>query len=176
MSKNDEFDRRLKLVEQSVERYGKYLTNYLYGLTKQWHDAESLCNDLFICALHKFPEDKILNIGLLRFRARQLFYDYWRKRRRMNQSVISVEEPPEMEYLNPPEEELNPEQDSKFKERFFSEYPVEIPTLHKDALWLHARHGYTYKEISEILGQPASTIGDWITRSRKLFADYINQS
>ncbi len=174
MPDTEHFNRRLKLVEQSIDRYGNYLQGYLYFLTKQWQDAETLFDDLFIYALNKLPEEKLTHIGILRRRAFHMYVDSYRRKKR--NPVTTVEELPDSPCLAHPEEPFSPEADKKFKESFFSDYPVDLKPLQKEALWLYARHGYTYQEIARILGKSPSTIGDWITLSRKKFAEHLNQA
>ena len=168
------FNQRLSLVEQAIDRYGSYIQHYLYGLTKQWQDAEGLADDLWVLVLNKFPEDKILHIGMLRRKAYQLFCDEWRKKQR--NPFLAVEEVPDYPLPRTVEEALSEQEEQALKLRFFEEYRVDLEPLQKEALWLYARYGMTYKEIAAKLNKPASTIGDWITQSRKVFADYLNNN
>lgn len=173
MKTDKEFDRRIILIEQCLAKYGRYLLLYLYSLTKQWQDAETLLDDLFIYALNKLPEEKLTHIGILRRRAFHMFVDFNRKKKR--NPVVTVAELPDSPCATHPEEPFSLESDTKFKESFFADHPVDLKPIQKEALWLYARHGYTYKEIAKRLDKPSSTIGDWINHSRKLIADHLNE-
>lgn len=174
MAEDSEFDQRLRLVEEAIDRHGSYLQQYLYGLTKQWQDAENLFNDLWVNVLHRFPKDKITHVGFLRRKCFQLFVDQWRRSKR--NPVTTVEDPPDHAAPLGPGEAFTGEEEAAFKERFFSEYAVDLTPQQKDALWLHARFGYTYVEIAEKLGIPPSTIGDLIKHARKIFAEHLNET
>lgn len=167
----EEFDRRMRLVERSIDQHGQYLLHYLHSLTKQWQDAENLYNDMWVFVLNRFAEDKIMHVGFLRRKAYQLFVDYWRRCQR--NLVTTTDELPETEVLPMSDESYSVEDEANFKSRFFAEYAVNLSTDQQDAVWLYARYGFTYKEIAERLDKPPSTIGDWITHARSLFSDYI---
>lgn len=173
MNADEEFDNRFRKVEESIDRYGTYLQNYLYSLTRNWFDAKVLTDDLFLYVLHKnYPEDKILSLRCLRRKGYCLFVDYWRSRRRS--PVVNVEEVPDIQESPAVEPDYTPMEDREFREQFFSEYPVDLSKEEKEALWLHCRHSYTFKEIGKIMGKPPSTVGHWIARSRKVFAEFVN--
>ena len=65
--------------------------------------------------------------------------------------------------------------EASLRARFWSEYPdIDLTALQKEALWLHARYGFTFKEIEQRLGTSSSTIGDWIALGRKKLSEAIN--
>ncbi len=167
------FERRLAAVTQSVEDYHAYLLTYLHGLTRQWQDAENLLQDLWRHALLHFDEDKLHSLPLLRSKAYQLFIDHYRRQKRRGE--ILADELPETPM--PPRHFIseNEEGETALRARFWSEYPhIDLTALQKEALWLHARYGFTFKEIEQRLGAPSSTIGDWIALGRKKLAEAIN--
>ncbi|MEO5958786.1 MAG: sigma factor-like helix-turn-helix DNA-binding protein, partial [Opitutaceae bacterium] len=51
---------------------------------------------------------------------------------------------------------------------------LDLTAPQKQVLWLHARYGFTYKEIETRLGIPASTIGDWIALGRERLGAALN--
>ncbi|MEM7602433.1 MAG: RNA polymerase sigma factor [Verrucomicrobiota bacterium] len=166
---NEDFEERRKLLEQAIDTYGLYLQNYLYGLTGQWQDAENLLNDLFVFALHRFSKEKLTHVGMLRRKAYQLFVDLYRKRGR--NPLEAREHLPEQSTPGY-HEGISDEEDAAFKKRFFEEHPAGLTDLQMDVLWLHARHGYTFKEIGQKLHKPPSTIGDWIKQARAKLAEH----
>lgn len=174
MSLSEDFDARLKLVEQAIDEHGSYLLSYLKSLTKQKEDAEELFDDLWIWVLNKLPEDRIFHVGVLRRKAYQLFVDRWRKQKR--NPVFAVEDLPDVSSPDTQSEALTDEEEEQFKIRFFSEYDVNLSEKQKHVLWLSARMGYTHREISDLIGIPASTVGDWLLQCREAFADYLNET
>ena len=171
------FDQRLKLVEESIDRHGSYLQSFLLTLTGNLHDAEELFDDLWIHVLHRFELDKISSLGLLRSKARQLFIDWYRKRKRIRSMETTLETLPEE--MAPAHQFLEPsteEEEQDFQDRFFAEYDVDLTPDQKRALVYHCRHGFTFKEIGKLMNRPSSTIGDWIQHSRNVFAEYLNKS
>ena len=169
----ENFDTRLKLVEQAIDEHGSYLLSYLKGLTKQKEDAEELFDDLWIWVLNKLPEDRIFHLGVLRRKAYQLFVDRWRKQSR--DPVIGVEDLPETSSPDSRNEALTDAEELRFKSRFFAEYDVDLTSQQKDVLLLSARMGYTHREISYMVGIPASTVGYCLLKCRQVFADYLNE-
>jgi len=68
------------------------------------------------------------------------------------------------------------EGESALRERFWTACPgIEPSERQKEVLRLHARYGYTCKEIEAMTGVPASTAGDWLALGRKRLAERINQ-
>ena len=166
-------DHRLELVEQAINSHGAYLRAFLIGLTRNHHDGEELFDDLWIHVLNRFREEDINKLGLLRFKARQLFIDWWRKQQR--NPVTAVEHVPEIAAKAVARDPFTEEEEDEFMERFFSEYPVDLSEGQKIALWAHAHHGLTFLEIGEFLNKPSSTVGDWVKQARILFAEAFNR-
>ena len=173
MSTEDDFNRRLSLVETAFDKYGAYLRSYLSGLAGHY-DGEELFDDLFLFALNRFPEDKINNLSALRRKAYQLFVDRWRKQRR--NPVTAVEELPEIAIPAMTPEPFTEEEDAAFMKQFFSEFNVDLTEGQKTALWLHARHGYTFVECGKLMNIAPSTIGDWIKNAKIAFAEALNNT
>ena len=168
----DEAERRKALVEVMVQNYGRYLLNYLISLTRNPDKAEDLYQDLFCHVLECFSEDNITHIGSLRRKAFQLFCDKWRRQDRY--PVDTSDAPPEHP-VSAFHEPLDEEEEQRFKARFFDEHRhLGLASEQEDALWLHCRHKFRYREIAEIMGKPASTVGDWITRARLLFIEHLD--
>lgn len=166
------FERRLATVTQAVDDYHTYLLNYLYRMTHQWQDAENLMQDLWRHVLMNFDEDKIQCLPLLRRKAYQLFIDHYR--RQVRRGEILSDELPEVP-VSGARASITDDDEAGLKKKFWADYPkINLTGQQKDALWLHARYGFTFKEIEKQLGVPASTVGDWITLGRKKLAEAIN--
>jgi len=167
------FERRLAAVTQAVDDYHSYLLDYLYRLTHQWQDAENLAQDLWRHVLLNFDEDKIHSLPILRRKAYQLFIDHYR--RMVRRGEVLSDEVPDMPTQATNFADFSDAEEEALKDKFWSEYPtVELSKQQKDVLWLSARYGFTYKEIAERSGIPASTVGDWVALGRKKLADVIN--
>ena len=167
------FARRLAAVTQAVERYHAYLVDYLYRMTRQRQDAENLAQDLWRHVLLHFDEDKIGALLLLRRKAYQLFIDHYR--RQVRRGEILSDETPEASVPPTRFAAFTDKEETGLKKKFWSEYPgIDLTEAQKEALWLHARYGFTCKEIGQRLSAPASTVGDWIALGRKKLAEIIN--
>jgi RNA polymerase sigma factor (sigma-70 family) len=167
------FERRLAAVTQAVDQYHAYLLDYLYRLTRQRQDAENLLQDLWRHVLLHFDEGKIGALPLLRRKAYQLFIDHYRRQVRRGE-IISDEMP---DIAAPPAHfaAFTDDEEKGLRKRFWAEYPkIDLTEPQKEALWLHARYGFTCKEIGQRLNAPSSTIGDWIALGRKKLAEIIN--
>jgi DNA-directed RNA polymerase specialized sigma24 family protein len=166
------FERRISAVTGAVNDYHAYLLDYLHRLTGQWQDAENLAQDLWRYVLLQFDEDKIHALPLLRRKAYHLFIDHYRRQTRRGE-IISDELPEQ-----PAQGEthsLTDAGETALRERFWAEYPgIELTDAQKEALWLHARYGFTCKEIESQLAVPSSTVGDWIALGRKRLSERIN--
>jgi RNA polymerase sigma factor (sigma-70 family) len=168
------FERRMSLVEGAVDKYHNYLKGYLFDKTRNIQDAENLLQDLWQHVLLNFNEDLIGQLPILRRKALQLFIDFYRKKARSIEHLI--EDPDLVPTRSMRPEAYTEEEELDLKERFWSEFPgVSLGDEQKEVLWLYARYGFTYTEISEQLGVPSSTVGDWIGQGRRCFAEYLNR-
>jgi len=166
------FDRRLAAVTEAVDKYHSYLLNYLYRMTAQWQDAENLAQELWRIVLLNFDEDKIGSLPLLRRKAYQLFVDHYR--RLVRRGEIISDEVPEVAVSGSAPCYTDADENT-FRAKFWSDYPgINLSDQQKEALWLHARYGFTYKEIEVRLCIPSSTVGDWILLARKRLAEALN--
>jgi RNA polymerase sigma factor (sigma-70 family) len=167
------FERRVAAVSQAVDDYHTYLLNYLFSLTRQWQDAENLLQDLWRYVLLNFDEDKIHALPLLRRKAYQLFIDHYR--RQVRRGEVLSDEIPEVPVQQPNFAPFTEDGEAALREKFWSEYPgIDLTEKQKEVLWLHARYGFTFKEVADRMGEAASTVGDWVALARKKLAEMIN--
>ena len=150
------------------------LLHYVYGMTKQWQDAENIVQELWKYVFVYFPEHNIKRRGVLFDKARKLVYDqHKKKQRRPDMNPVELDEGLMGKQSL---EAYTPEEEQHLMERFFAEYPnLDLTAAQKHVLWLHARYGFTYSEVSQRTGVSVSTIGGWIILGRKRLADYINE-
>lgn len=159
----------------SVDRYHRYLVEFVCGFTGQRHDAEDIVQELWRYVVVHFPEDKIKSVSLLRRKAYQLFVDRYRSKVRRQEVVTdSVPDRPislgtELHFSAAGEAELK----ASFWDGFAG---IELTDLQKEALWQHARYGYTFQELEQRLGVPASTIGDWVKLGRRRITEMLDQT
>lgn len=160
------FDRRMERVMRSVDLHQTLLLDYLGRLTRHRQDAEDLAQELWRYVLKHFPEDKIECLPLLRRKAYQLFVDFYRANKRRGEILNS--ETHELAAPAVQENQFSAAEEGALQERFWQQFPgIELTAQQKDVLWLHARYGFTYKEIESRLGIAASTIGDWVILGRQ---------
>ncbi len=132
-----------------------------------------MLQDLWKHVLLHFDEDKIGALPLLRRKAYQLFIDHYRRQIRRGE-ILSDEMP---DIAAPPAHfaAFTEDEEKGLRKRFWAEYPrIDLTEAQKEALWLHARYGFTCKEIGQRLNAPSSTVGDWIALGRKKLAEIIN--
>lgn len=166
---NADFDRRMDLVMESVDRHHTYLLGYLTRLAGP-PQAEDLLQELWKYVVVHFPEDKINTLSLLRRKAYQVFVDHYRRRRAHARLVARIaEEQQEPAHIYPEDDQMD------FKARFFSEYPVDLTEEQKTVLWHYGRYGLTYQEIERELGVPASTAHDWVKLGRVELQKMLNE-
>jgi DNA-directed RNA polymerase specialized sigma24 family protein len=170
---DEAFARRMRIIGQSVDDYHAYLLDYLHRLTGQWQDAENLAQDLWRYVVVHFDDDAIRSLPLLRRKSYHLFIDHYRRLVRRGETLSNelAEEP-----APPPVNDFTETGEAALRERFWAEYPgIELTAAQKEALWLHARYGFTCKEIESMLAVPSSTVGDWIALGRKRLAEHLNR-
>jgi RNA polymerase sigma factor (sigma-70 family) len=168
------FDERMIAIEKAIEAHHVYLEHYLASLTRNHADAEDLLSQLWIFVLHKFKDDQINCLPLLRRKAYQLFIDYYRAAMRSKARVQLYETPPELGMDHVGKEAYSSAEETALKEKFWTEFPVDLPAKQKEVLWLSARYGFTIQEIADRLSLPTSTVGDWLKHARQRFTYYLN--
>lgn len=163
------FDHRLALVEQAIDLHHSHLTDYLHSLTRNWHDAQDIAQELWKHILLHFPEEKISQLGILRRKAYQLFVDHYRRRGRRLETPMDLL--PEIPVPARSREAATAQEEQALFVRFWSEFPgVDLSDRQKECLWRYARYGYTIHEIAADLSIPKSTVADWIALARRKIA------
>lgn len=169
------FAARMELVLESAERHHRYLVEFVTTLTHQRHDAEDIVQELWRYVVVHFPEDKIKSVSLLRRKAYQLFVDRYRSQVRRQEVV--TDSVPERPVSAGAEQHFSAAREADLKADFWGQFPgIELTEPQKEALWQHARYGYTLAELEQRLGVPASPLGDWIKLGRRRLADRLEQT
>ena len=165
-------DPRIGLIEEAIDRYGTLIQNYLFGLTKDWHAAEDIADKLWVFVYERFEDDQMLEIRLIKFKAYQLFCDYYRKVKRSK--LDFTDEVPEQKFGTTSKDLGTPEYEEAFRQKFMEDYEdVGLSEKQFQALIWNCRDGYTILEIAERLGVGKSTVGDWIKDAKNKFAEYF---
>ncbi len=68
------------------------------------------------------------------------------------------------------------EGEAELQIRFWNEFPVALSDEQKKAIFYYARYSYTYAELEELLGVPASTISDWVALARMRIQEFLDNS
>lgn len=167
------FEEKVKLVTEAVDLYHTNLVRYAFKLTNQWQDAENIVQELWKYIITYVQTEKIQHLPLLRRKTYQLFIDHYRAAKR--KPATPTDNLPEKPIFKTAEAYTDTEE-LHLRVAFFERFPeIELNENQKNALWLHARYGFTFKEIEQMTGTSSSTIGDWIALGRKRIAEQLSQ-
>ncbi|MFD2255057.1 RNA polymerase sigma factor [Luteolibacter algae] len=166
-------ERREKAVLEAIQEHREELMRYLIGHTGNKYDADDIFQQLWWYALRRGKPEKIVRIGWLKTKARSLFYDSIRSRDRKKETEIPEGLENKQVSLAFQLSHFDNEQEARAK--FWSEHPIsDIEEEKKEALWLHARYGFTFEEVGERLNVSSSTAHEWASEARKRVANYLN--
>ena len=170
-NKSDPSFKRKKLIEEALDSFGTNLLLTLINFVEAIRLMRTCCLMIFLFTPKKFSEDKLLHYGYYRFKIYQLFIDAWRKEKsRLDKATENIPEKPKFKHT----EAGTNYDDAKLKQSFFEEHPVNLSARDKDLLWMWARLGLTYLEISKKTGMPKSTVADRINYARTVIVEYVN--
>ncbi len=173
-SAEGDFDQKLSLVMEAVDKHHVRLLRYLRELT-DFHTAEDLLQELWRKVLLHFTPEQVGSFTLLRRKAYQLFVDDYRRR----QSAARVRD--EFQLEGDPEGVFrgegfySAEEESRIQREFWEEFPVGLDEVQREVVWRHGRYGDTFEEISDSLGIPTSTACDWFRKGRKLIQELLDR-
>ena len=171
---NASFEDRVELVTEAVDLYQTYLLHYVNRMTNQWQDAENIVQELWKFVTIYFKDEQIKQLPLLRRKAYQLFIDHYRAIKR--RPMVITDELPDKPSPKSAQEAYSHAEELRLRDVFYEQYPgIDLSPEQKNVLWLHARYGFTHKEISGMTGVASSTVGDWTKLARKRIAEYINR-
>lgn len=152
------------------------LRRFAFSLTRSGPDADDLLQDACTVALqkwHQYDPSRPMDRWMFRV-VRNLWINEIRKRKvRQGESQIAVEEAAELSIESNQDEVLTAKQVRR-----------KVNDLHKDLaqpLMLVCAEGYSYREVSDLLGVPIGTVMSRIHRARKLLvsslaeAEYVPQ-
>jgi DNA-directed RNA polymerase specialized sigma24 family protein len=156
---------RAQTIERAVNIYGLMLLRYIQGFTHDRPLSEDILQTLWIKVFESFPIEQIMELGMLKRKARQLVVDECRSATLHNKTVITVAVLPEIDGNYVFRECATPEDEKRLKNRFWDLFRgLSLTDEQKDAFWLKERYGYTIIDISNHLHVPLSTVGEWIQK------------
>lgn len=136
-----------------IYRYEKSLLNYLYRWIGNFHQAEELCQEVFIRVYKsamKFNSEQKFSPWLYRI-ANNLCIDTYRKDK--NVKKVDIED---IDIVSPENVEDKVEKDDLG--RRVKKAVMSLPQDYRAVLILKHYQGLSYNEISEILGCPLGTV------------------
>jgi len=157
----------LEEFEAALEAHSGAMLHYLFGLCRDLQVAEDLSQELWASVHRNFSVSQYNQKALLYTKAKQVFIDWYRKKKRRPDLHFSEIEhdfvvmPGRREAGSSEEEQVLFEQ---FWEMF---YPDEYDELSKRIFWLHHRYGYTMEEVSQKVNLSSSTAHDKLKRLRE---------
>ncbi len=143
----------VKAFDLIIYRYEKSLLNYLYRWIGNFHQAEELCQEVFIRVYKsamKFNSEQKFSPWLYRI-ANNLCIDTYRKDK--NVKKVDIED---IDIVSPENVEDKVEKDDLG--RRVKKAVMSLPQDHRAVLILKHYQGLSYNEISEILGCPLGTV------------------
>ena len=143
----------LQAFELIIYRYEKSLLNYLYRWIGNFHQAEELCQEVFLRvykSAFKFNSEQKFSSWLYRI-ANNLCIDEYRKNKNVKKVDIEDVDIPSSD--NTEEKVEKEELEDRVKKAVMS-----LPQDHRAVLILKHYQGLSYNEISDILGCPLGTV------------------
>jgi len=155
---------RAQIFDSALQEHSGAMLHYLYSLSKDWGVAEDLSQELWKTVHKHFTDEAISQKNLLYYKAKQVFLDHYRKRkRRIDLDFMDeIPEPAIMPVRAEPETEA---ENQRLYENFWELfYPDEYDELSKRIFWLKERYGYSMDEIALKTNLPRSTAHDKLTK------------
>lgn len=151
-----------KEFEAAVDKYADILFRCAYTYCGNRADAEDVVQETFIKYLKKSPSfndeahEKAWLIRVAVNLSKDLMKSYWYK----NKSELI--------------EDITDENDANDKCDIW-ESVSHLPPKYKIVTELYFHEGYTIKEIAEIIGAKQSTVGDRLTKAKKMLSESLKE-
>lgn len=155
---------RPEIFDSAVKEHSGAMLHYLYSLCNDWQIAEDLSQDLWKAVHRSFKTEAVQQKPLLYNKAKQVFIDYYRKKKRRVE-LDYTDELPEPVLMPMRTEPESKEDDDLLYDRFWEMfYPDKYDEVSKRIFWLKERYDYSMDEITEITGIARSTAHDKLKR------------
>ena len=171
---------RDEAFNEIVSRYKDYSVRFCYRFVRDFELAEDISQEGFI-RLYKFRHKYKITakfITLLSKILMNLCLDEFRRRKSFN--TVEIDAMPEggMDKINVHNllcDERSPDPEQEYFNKELGERIVKalntLSTRYRTVLILRLFHGYSYKEIAEIMGASLNEVKIWIHRARNQMKD-----
>jgi RNA polymerase sigma-70 factor (ECF subfamily) len=162
----DALDGSEHACQKILNLYKGRIFSYVYRMVRNYHDAEDITFDTFIkCfkALARFDTSKKFSTWLFTI-AHNTTLDFFRKNKQ------------QYEYFDEQHgviDDLNEKLGKKKKMEKIEKALAKLPPLDRELIVLFHKEEYSYKEISEILEIPVTTIKTRLHRARKKLGQMV---
>lgn len=160
----EEQKQRADAVARIQSEYGQELQGYARSLAGSAYmiDADDVIQEFWVRAMQRIPMDRMECKPYLYKVVHSCFLDLIRKRNRHDEKKESAKKNTLQEYF----EDFTSL--SSFKKEFWLRFcQIDITSKQQEIIWLYAIEGYSYTEISKMMGIPTSTLSDWVKDCQK---------
>lgn len=158
--------------------------NALYGaamrLTRQANDAEDLVQETFLKAFKAFDQfEPGTNCKAWLFRIlTNTFINKYRRRVKEREILEGSERTTAQHYLvHPPSKRPSLDPENSFADRFLSDEVLnaleQVPTDFRQVVILSDIHGFSYKDIAEMIDIPVGTVMSRLFRGRRILQEQL---
>ena len=162
-------------LTEVIERYADMILRIAYQNVKNMHDAEDVCQDVFLKLLEKdrdFENEEHLKAWLIRCtvnKSKDFLKSGWY--RNLVHNVVMTYGDGEEKY----ETDCNVRDNGKYEpERIMNEESevleevMALPLKYRSVIYLYYYEEYSVEEIAGILQKNRNTIKTWLSRGRKI--------
>ncbi len=170
--------------ERLVRKYEKYVCTTIYSVVRNYDDSLDIAQEVFLKLYHNigsFKEESSFSSWLYRI-AKNSALDFLRKEKNIRQNISLVTESSygEEVQMEIPDtsEKTSPEASMLQKERNELLYSAldELSDEHKEIILLRDINGYTYEEITSILGIEQGTVKSRLFRARENLRKILSEN
>jgi RNA polymerase sigma-70 factor, ECF subfamily len=158
-----------------IDRYQDKLTRYVRRISGvPIESIEDIVQDVFLKVyinLNSYDSDKSFSSWIYRI-AHNETINYWRKNKRRNESVVSLESESTLANLHDGRN-IEAEVFGKMNGGLALEALENITGKYRDAIEMNHLQEASYREISEKLEVPIGTVGTLISRGRKMLREHL---
>lgn len=158
-----------------MDKCGSFILWHLTQLCKDRGMAEDLSQKLWVYVYRRFEVEDFEHVGFLKRKASQLYIDQMR-RLDSRPALSYVEQLPDPVAKPSNAQPLNDSEEKALSRNFWERFSeLNLPEQPKQIFWLHARYGYTMKEIGQQLGIGASTAHDHLNHVKALCYQHLTK-
>lgn len=153
-------------TDELVTKHQSALLGYVYGFTKDYHDAQEVVQETFLRLIEKPPPNFDGITSWLFKVARNLCIDRGKRKSRYEKIIVKHESTIQIVDFR---EKLNPFNNALALERWeqIIETLNQLPENQKWVILLFFQQGMLYREIAEVTGLSMSSVGMLLNRGLK---------